>query len=231
MVAAGRGRDHGRGGRGDHDGGGDGRLRVQRDGQGAAFASLCNPRQVIVLPGGDLLIADASLHRVRKVEAASGVIRTLVGRPGRLLRRRGGPPGRPPHRHRPRRRFTSNDAQVQVNPTQLVISGWRRSGTRCRRRTGSPSTCRRRGWATCGPRPPGGRAEQRHPGVGRSSRGTARTPRWDRGQHERLLEGDAGGEGGRAARRSRRRSRRPRRRWSDRGNERGGDGGARRLWG
>src|SRR5207245_8868197 len=49
------------------------------DGQAATLAFLCNPRQAIVLPGNDLLIADSNTYRVRRVEAATGVIRTLVG--------------------------------------------------------------------------------------------------------------------------------------------------------
>jgi len=89
---------------------------------------------VIVLPGGDLLIADASLHRVRKVEAASGVIRTLVGTgPAGYSGDGGAARGVRLTATVPAGGFTSNDAQVEVRRSEFRVflpAGRRSAGPR-----------------------------------------------------------------------------------------------------
>jgi len=60
---------------------GTGSCSFNGDGQAATLASLCNPGQAVQGPGasGDLFIADQSTHRVRRIEGATGIIRTEVG--------------------------------------------------------------------------------------------------------------------------------------------------------
>jgi len=94
------------------------------DGQAATLASLYNPGLAVQGPGGsgDIYIADQSTHRIRRIEGATGIIRTEVGTgvagfggdgsTGRGVRLTATAPG-----------FNSNDAQVQIYPSNLAISG------------------------------------------------------------------------------------------------------------
>lgn len=49
------------------------------DGGQATAAALCLPQGVAIAPGGDLLVSDSSNHRIRRVQAASGIITTVAG--------------------------------------------------------------------------------------------------------------------------------------------------------
>jgi sugar lactone lactonase YvrE len=49
------------------------------DGGPATAASLSYPGGVAVAPGGDLIIVDSSNHRVRRVDASTGIITTIAG--------------------------------------------------------------------------------------------------------------------------------------------------------
>src|SRR2546425_2132949 len=103
---------------------GTGSCSFNGDGQAATLATVCNPGQGVQGPGasGDLCIADESFHRVRRIEGATGIIRTEVGTgpsgfagdgtPARGVRVTATAPG-----------FNSNDAQVQVSASNLAISG------------------------------------------------------------------------------------------------------------
>src|SRR5262249_50298731 len=94
------------------------------DGQLATLATVCNPGQAIEVPGsgGDVLIADQSFHRIRKIEGATGVIRTLVGT-GPAGFSGDGAPGSGGPITGTATGLHSNDAQAGVLATNLVFSG------------------------------------------------------------------------------------------------------------
>ncbi|MEK7282270.1 MAG: hypothetical protein AAB249_00540, partial [Acidobacteriota bacterium] len=108
------------------------------DGQAATLAGLCNPSQAIEAPGGsgEILIADQSFHRVRRVlpgadgmvtggaDAANETIGTAVGTGRAGFTGDGGPAtGVRVTATVPAGGFNSADTQVQVNATNLLFSG------------------------------------------------------------------------------------------------------------
>lgn len=58
---------------------GTGKIGFRGDGGPARDAEFNNMHSLVVLPGGDLLVADTTNHRVRKIDAATRTIATIVG--------------------------------------------------------------------------------------------------------------------------------------------------------
>ncbi|MBI2214825.1 MAG: hypothetical protein HYU52_14355 [Acidobacteria bacterium] len=61
------------------------------EGRPATYATLIDPHDVAVGPDGDIYIADTDANRVRRVDADSGLIRTIAGDGGGEYRGDGGP--------------------------------------------------------------------------------------------------------------------------------------------
>jgi hypothetical protein len=63
------------------------------DGQEGPLTQLCGPAQALAVPGGggDLLISDQGFQRVRRIDAATGIVRTAVGSGGYGFGGDGGP--------------------------------------------------------------------------------------------------------------------------------------------
>ncbi|MEW6544857.1 MAG: NHL repeat-containing protein [Nitrospirota bacterium] len=70
---------------------GNGSADSKGDGGAALAASLSNPRAVTVDAAGNLYISDSTNNRIRKVDAATGVIRTVAGNGTRDFCGDGGP--------------------------------------------------------------------------------------------------------------------------------------------
>ncbi len=70
---------------------GNGQTAFSGDGGLATQAALDEPRGLTFDPAGHLYIADAKNHRVRRVDAATGVITTIAGDGGRSFNGDGGP--------------------------------------------------------------------------------------------------------------------------------------------
>ena len=104
--------------------GGTGQSGFAGDGGPAAAAQFNTPYGIAITPAGDLIVADASNRRVRKIDGRSGVVTTIAG-PGWVLW-----PS-----------VWSTDSHVSRRALAGHAEGRARSGARCARPR------RRRGWS------------------------------------------------------------------------------------